>query len=74
MPLKAVMTTSSSDRRHNSANQEVYEALRRLHPQVRFLFTDERDYPPYFSQPDGFQAIKLVMDSGNVTPEFIKIN
>ena len=74
MPLEVVVTTSSSDRRYNSANREVYDALRKLHPQVKLLFTDERDYPPYFSQPEGFQAIKLVMDSGKISTEFIKIN
>ena len=74
MPLKYVVTTASSDRRYNSANPRVYEALRELHPDVEFLFTDEREYPPFFSRPDGFQAIKLVMDSGEIRPEFIKIN
>ena len=74
MPLEYVITTASSDRRYNSANRQVYEALRKLHPNVKFLFTDEREYPPFFSRPDGFQAIKLVMDSGRIEPEFIKIN
>ena len=73
MPLEYVVTTASSDHRYNSANKAVYEALQKLHPNVNFLFADEREYAPYFSQPDGFQAIKLVMDSGTITPEFIKI-
>lgn len=74
MPLEYVITTASSDRRYNSANPEVYERLTRWrapHP-PKFLFSDERSYPPYFSQPDGFQAIKLKINSGGITPEFIK--
>lgn len=76
MPLQYVITTSASDRRYNSANEKVYRQLTEMFPAdrtPRFLFSDEREYPPYFSQPDGFQAIKLVMDSGKITPEFIKI-
>lgn len=76
MPLQHVITTSASDRRYNSANEKVYRQLTEMFPAdrtPRFLFSDEREYPPYFSQPDGFQAIKLVMDSGKITPEFIKI-
>lgn len=76
MPLDYVITTSASDRRYNSANPAVYQRLSALYPEdrrPRFLFSDEREYPPYFSQPDGFQAITLVMDSGKITPEFIKI-
>lgn len=76
MPLQYVITTSASDRRYNSANEQVYQQLTAMFPAgrtPRFLFSDEREYLPYFSQPDGFQAIKLVMDSGKITPEFIKI-
>lgn len=74
MPLKYVITTASSDRRYHSANPEVYRrltAMRGAQP-PRFLFTDERDYPPYFHQPEGFQAITLVIGSGGIQPEFIK--
>ena len=76
MPLEYVITTASSDRRYNSANSEVYQRLtqwRTPHP-PKFLFSDERSYPPYFSQPDGFQAITLEIDSGVITPKFIKTN
>lgn len=76
MPLEYVITTASSDRRYNSANAEVYKRLtqwRAPHP-PKFLFSDERSYPPYFSQPDGFQAITLEIDSGVITPKFIKTN
>ena len=74
MPLEYVITTASSDRRYNSANPQVYQSLtqwRAPHP-PKFLFSDERSYPPYFSQPDGFQAITLKIDSGGITPEFLK--
>lgn len=77
MPLQYVITTASSDRRYNSANAAVYEQLEVLFPkgkQPRFLFSDERSYSPWFSQPEGFQAITLEMDSGRINPEFIKIN
>ncbi len=75
MPLSFVITTSASDRRYNSANPAVYRRLAAMFPPERaprFLFSDERSYPPYFSQPDGFQAITLVMDSGEIVPEFVK--
>ena len=74
MPLRYVVTTSASDRRYNSANAEVYDKLTawfRARP-PQFLFTDERDYPPYFSQPDGFRALTLVMNSQGIQVEFIK--
>lgn len=76
MPLTHVVTTASSDRRYNSANPAVYERLAAMAPAEKapsFLFTDEREYPPYFSQPEGFQAITLVMDSDGIRTEFIKI-
>lgn len=74
MPLEYVITTASSDRRYNSANPQVYQSLTQWRPPhpPKFLFSDERSYPPYFSQPDGFQAITLKIDSGGITPEFIK--
>lgn len=75
MPLTHVVTTASSDRRYNSANPAVYERLTAMAPMGSapcFLFTDEREYPPYFSQPEGFQAITLVMDSGRIRTEFVK--
>ncbi len=73
MPLRYVITTAPSDRRYQSACPAVYEMLRRLHPDVQLLFTDERVYEPFFSNPDGANAIKLVVDFGEVTTEFIKI-
>lgn len=75
MQAQYIVTTASSDRRYNSANQEVYEKIQAVSdkPPV-FLFTDEREYPPFFNQPDGFQAIQCTIDSGNIKPEFIQIN
>lgn len=75
MPLEYVITTASSDRRYNSANSQVYQQLSGwFHERLpEFLFSDERSYPPYFSQPEGFQAITLEIDSGSITPGFIKI-
>ena len=76
MPLAYVVTTSASDRRYNSANPQVYERLSAMFPaerRPRFLISDERAYPPYFSRPEGFQAIALVVCSGTITPEFIKL-
>lgn len=73
MPLQYVVTTASSDRRYNSANVAVYETLCAIRPKdqpPRFLFTDEREYPPYFSQPDGFHAIILEKESGVLTAKF----
>ena len=73
MPLEYVITTSGSDRRYNSSHPQVYQRLlqwRNSHP-PRFLFSDERSYPPYFSRPEGFQAIVLEINSSGITPEFI---
>lgn len=73
MPLQYVITTASSDRRYNSANAAVYETLCAIRPKdqpPRFLFTDEREYLPYFSQPGGFHAIILEKKSGVLTAEF----
>lgn len=74
MPLKYVVTTSVSDRRYNSANAEVYDKLTSWFPErpIQFLFTDEREYPPYFSQPDGFRALTLLMNSNGIQVEFVK--
>ena len=74
MPLKYVVTTSASDRRYNSANAEVYDKLTSWFPDrpIQFLFTDEREYPPYFSQPDGFRALTLLMNSNGIQVEFVK--
>lgn len=73
MPLTHVITTASSDRRYNSANPQVYQRLSQWRKDCppKFLFSDERRYPPYFSRPDGFQAIVLEIDSGIVCPEFV---
>lgn len=74
MPLEYVITTSASDRRYNSANKEVYQKLTEwfsAHP-PHFLFTDEREYLPYFSQPDGFRATTLLMNSDGIQVEFVK--
>lgn len=72
IPLTHVITTASSDRRYQSANPEVYNTLLRLNPKMTLLFTDERDYLPYFKNPDGARAIKLVIDSRGIHTEFIK--
>ena len=72
IPLTHVITTASSDRRYHSANPEVYNMLLRLNPKMTLLFTDERNYLPYFKNPDGACAIKLVIDSCGIHTEFIK--
>lgn len=72
IPLTHVVTTASSDRRYHSANPVVYDTLLRLNPNMTLLFTDERDYPPYFKNPEGARAIKLVIDSRGVHTEFIR--
>lgn len=71
MPLTHAITTASSDRRYHSANPVVYDTLLRLHPGIQLLFTDERAYPPYFTNPSGACAIKLVIDSEGIFTEFI---
>lgn len=76
MPLAYVVTTSASDRRNNSAHPQVYQRLSDMRPQGEkpvFLFTDEREYSPYFSQASGFQAVTLAVNSGKISVEFIQI-
>lgn len=75
MPLEYVITTASSDRRYNSANPYVYETLTAIAPGGKapeFLFTDEREYPPYFSQPEGFHAIRMDIAHGSVSVGYVK--
>lgn len=75
MPLSYVITTASSDRRYQSANEAVYRQISAWHAKDKipcFLFADERDYPPYFSHPEGFRAITLKINSDGITPEFIE--
>lgn len=72
MSLTHVITTASSDRRYDSANPEVYDRLLQLNPEMTLLFTDEREYSPYFKNPDGANAVKLVINSGGIQTEFIK--
>lgn len=77
MPLRYVITTAASDHRYNSANPAVYQRLAALYPPEHgptFLFSDEREYAPWFSQPEGYQAIQLEIDPGRIQPEFIKIH
>lgn len=73
MPLRYVITTASSDRRYNSANAAVYETLSRIAQGDRpqFLFSDERNYAPWFEKTEGFQALTLEMDSGMIHPGFM---
>lgn len=74
MPLQAIITTAASDRRYNSANPEVYRVLHNIHPDAQLLFTDERAYPPYFSNPHGAQAVTLRMNCGLIQTEWMKMN
>lgn len=73
MPLQAIITTASSDRRYHSANPEVYRVLHDIYPAAQLLFTDERAYPPYFSNPHGAQAVTLRMNCGLIQTEWMKI-
>lgn len=61
--LEYVVTSSSSDRRNNSSNAEVYTQLHQANPTIRFLFTDETEYTPYFSRPHAASdAIRFIVD------------
>lgn len=62
---RAVVTTSSSDRRYNSSNPEVYRAIREtLGPDVQFVFSDEYSYPPYFAGMEGSCAVRVTLAGG----------
>jgi len=70
MGLSYVVTTASSDRRYNSANAEVYRKFCAMYEgktSPKFLFTDEREYSPYFRHPEGFHAIVMTYENGNLT-------
>jgi hypothetical protein len=63
---RTVVTTSSSDRRYNSSNPEVYRAIREtLGTDVQFVFSDEYSYPPYFSGMEGSRAVRVTLAGGN---------
>lgn len=75
MPLQYVITTASSDRRYNSANSRVYErllAMAKGRPAPWFLFQDERVYPPFFEQRDGFSAIRIEFTGSASSVAFIR--
>ncbi|MEL7602028.1 MAG: MBL fold metallo-hydrolase [Bacillota bacterium] len=62
---RAVVTTSSSDRRYNSSNPEVYRAIREtLGTDVQFVFSDEYSYPPYFAGMEGLRAVRVTLAGG----------
>ncbi|MBQ8972299.1 MAG: hypothetical protein IJ074_04390 [Clostridia bacterium] len=77
MPLEYVITTAASDRRYGSANAENYRRLTAMRPEgqaPKFLFSDERSYEPWFGPCEPFQAITLVINSGAIHPEFVRIH
>lgn len=76
MPLQYVLTTASSDRRHNSANPEVYKILTKLFEnseKFTFLFSDAKEYPPYFFAEKPFQAIEMSFAGKDTQIKFISI-
>lgn len=76
MPLRYVLTTASSDRRHNSANPEVYKILTKLfenNEKFTFLFSDAKEYPPYFFAEKPFQAIEMSFAGKDAQVKFIRI-
>lgn len=61
--IEYVVTTSSSDRRNNSSNADVYNQLRLVNPAIQLLFTDETEYSPYFSRLNkASDAIRFIVD------------
>ncbi|SMP39336.1 competence protein ComEC [Sphaerochaeta associata] len=60
--IQYVITSSSSDRRNNSSNADVYNQLQQVNPAIQFLFTDETEYSPYFSRPHkASDAIRFIV-------------
>lgn len=45
-----IVTSSSSDRRNDSSNPEVYRQLQEAKSDIKFLFTDEIAYAPFSSE------------------------
>lgn len=71
-----ILTTASSDRRHNSANPAVYELIQKLsgtNNRPVFLFSDGINYEPYFSRKKPFQAIRLSFENKESLLEFIDV-
>lgn len=76
MPLQYALTTASSDRRHNSANPEVYKILTKLfenNEKFTLLFSDAKEYPPYFFAEKPFQAIEMSFSGKEAQVKFIRI-
>ena len=76
MPLRYVLTTASSDRRHNSANPDVYKILTKLfadNEKFTLLFSDAKEYPPYFFTEKPFQAIEMSFSGKEAQVKFIRI-
>lgn len=76
MPLQYALTTASSDRRHNSANPEVYKILTKLfenNEKFTLLFSDAKEYPPYFFAEKPFQAIEMFFSGKDAQIKFIRI-
>ncbi len=68
---KFVVTTSSSDRRYNSSNSEVYRAIQEtLGADVQFVFSDEYSYPPYFTGMEGARAVRVMFADGDTRVTF----
>ncbi|WP_428768953.1 MBL fold metallo-hydrolase [Treponema sp. HNW] len=71
-----ILTTASSDRRHNSADPAVYKMLTELYApnkQPVFLFSDGINYEPYFSREKPFQAIRISFGENGSSPEFVDV-
>ncbi len=62
---EVIITTSSSDREHNSSNPLTYKSImevRKLHKKPEFIFTDEADYLPYFNLGRHPEAVKITKE------------
>ena len=48
--VEYIVTSASSDHRNNSSNCEVYRQLQETKGNLKFLFTDEIEYKPFFTR------------------------
>lgn len=63
LAIEYVVTSSSSDRRNNSSNAQVYTQLLQANPAIKLLFTDETEYAPYFSRlHKASDGIRFIVD------------
>lgn len=62
-----VVTSSSSDHRNRSCNRKIYEKMLGRKANLKFLFTDDIDYKPFFVRKGkNMDCIRLIIKNGSM--------